>query len=153
MKRIYITLLIVAIFAQLKIAAQGCVAIRSNGNTCSLHKPEEAKGWLFNFNTRYFKSYKHFVGTEEQKERVENGTEVINHTFNWDLTLTKVLNNRWSLSFNMPVISNVRSSMYEHYGNNNSSKPGARRNTESYGIGDIRLAAYAWIFDPVKSRK
>lgn len=151
MKRIYIILFISFLFVQLKSDAQGCVAIRSNGNTCSLGKPGEAKGWQFNFNTRYFKSYKHFVGKEEQHERVENGTEVINHSLSWDFTFTKALSNRWSLAFNLPLISNVRSSMYEHYGNNNSSKPGARRNTEAFGIGDIRIAAYRWLLNPEKS--
>lgn len=153
MKRFYIILFISFLFVQLKSEAQGCVAIRSNGNTCSLGKPGEAKGWQFNFNTRYFKSYKHFVGKEEQHERVENGTEVINHSLNFDFTLTRALSNRWSVALNLPLISNVRSSMYEHYGNNNSSKPGARRNTESFGFGDIRIAAYRWLLDPAKSHK
>jgi hypothetical protein len=153
MKRFYIILFISFVLVNVKADAQGCVAIRSNGNTCSLGKPGEAKGWQFNFNTRYFKSYKHFVGKEEQHERVENGTEVINHSLNFDFTLTRALSNRWSIAFNLPVISNVRSSMYEHYGNNNSSKAGARRNTESFGIGDIRIAAYRWLLDPAKSRK
>jgi len=64
---------------QLRAISQGCVAIRSNGNTCSLAKPGAAKEWQFNFNTRYYKSYKHVVGKEEQKEREEEGTNVINH--------------------------------------------------------------------------
>lgn len=153
MKRFYIIFFLAILFVQVRSYSQGCVAIRSNGNTCSLGKPGEAKGWQFNFNTRYFKSYKHFVGKEEQHERVENGTEVINHSLNFDFTLTRALSNRWSIAFNLPVISNVRSSMYEHYGNNNSSKAGARRNTESFGIGDIRIAAYRWLLDPAKSRK
>lgn len=135
-----------------ELNAQGCVAIRSGGNTCSMSNPATTKGWQLNFNTRYFKSYKHFVGTVEQKERVDHGTEVINHSLNWDFTLTRILNSRWSLSFNLPVISNVRSSMYEHYGNN-STNPNARNNTSSFGLGDIRLAAYRWMFDPAKSHK
>jgi hypothetical protein len=153
MKQFSILLIAAFTFVQFKSYAQGCVAIRSNGNTCSLGKPGEAKGWQFNFNTRYFKSYKHFVGKEEQHERVENGTEVINHSLNFDFTLTRALNNRWSVAVNLPLISNVRSSMYEHYGNNNSSKAGARRNTESFGIGDLRIAAYRWLLDPAKHHK
>jgi hypothetical protein len=152
MKRFYISfVLAIIIFAQFESVGQGCVAIRSNGNTCALGKPGEGKGWQFNFNTRYFRSYKHFVGKEEQHERVENGTEVINYSLNWDFTFTKALGNRWSVAFNLPLISNVRSSMYEHYGNNNSSKPGARRKTESFGIGDIRIAAYRWLLNPATS--
>jgi len=30
--------------------------------------------WLVSVNNRYFKSYKHFVGKEEQHEREEAGT-------------------------------------------------------------------------------
>lgn len=132
--------------------AQGCVAVRSNGNTCSIGNPASAKGWNLNVNNRYFKSYKHFVGAIEQKERVENGTEVINHSFSTDFTLTRQLNSLWSFSLNVPVISNVRSSMYEHYGNS-SKAPGARNKTRSFGLGDIRFTAYRWLLDPAKNHK
>ncbi len=152
MRHIFLSVFILIMAAPARVQAQGCVAIRSNGNTCSMGNPADAKGWNFNFNTRYFKSYKHFVGTIEQKERTERGTEVINHSLNWDFTFTRYLNSRWSLAFTIPVISNVRSSMYEHYGNN-STKEGARAKTKSFGIGDIRLAAYHWLFDPAKSHK
>ncbi len=152
MKPIYIVLVILFAFINKQTNAQGCVAIRSNGNTCFSAKAGEGKGWLLNFNNRYFESYKHFVGTEEQKERVGRGTEVINHSFSWDFTLTRTLNKYWSLSLNVPVLSNVRSSMYEHYGNSSTS-PYARNETRSFGIGDIRFTAYRWIFDPVKSHK
>ena len=65
--------------------AQGCVAIRSNGGTCTMMPQHDAanhkalSNWTVSVNNRYFKSYKHFVGKEEQHERVEAGTEVINH--------------------------------------------------------------------------
>jgi hypothetical protein len=152
MKHSYIFLIIMLVAANQQSNAQGCVAIRSNGNTCTSAKAGDTKGLVFNFNTRYFKSYKHYVGTEEQKERVERGTEVINHSLNWDLTLTRLFNKYWSASVNLPIISNARSSMYEHYGNNSTS-PYARNSTRSFGIGDIRLTAYRWIFDPAKSHK
>lgn len=132
------------------IQAQGCVAIRSTGNSCAAIKAGETGGWIFNFNNRYFRSYKHFVGKEEQKERVERNTEVINYSFSWDMTLTRILNKYWALSLNVPVLSNVRSSMYEHYGNS-SSNPNARNETRSFGIGDIRFSVYRWVFDPEKS--
>jgi hypothetical protein len=152
MKHLFILLIILFTITVNQSNAQGCVAIRSNGNTCSLGKAGDSKGYIFNFNTRYFKSYKHFVGKEEQKHRVEEGTEVINHSLSWDFTLTKMLNKYWSLSVNVPVVSNVRSSMYEHYGNS-SLNPNARNNTQSFGIGDIHFTAYRWILDPEKSHK
>ena len=152
MRRIYILIAMLIITTGQKTNAQGCVAIRSNGNTCNAAKAGESQGMIFNFNTRYFRSYKHFVGTEEQHERVEGGTEVINHSLNWDFTLTKNVNKFWSFAINVPLISNVRSSMYEHYGNGSTS-PNARNKTRSFGIGDIRVGAYRWIFDPAKSHK
>ena len=136
--------------------AQGCVAIRSNGATCTMTGSHESMGqpskWTFGFNTRYFKSYKHFVGTEEQHERAELGTEVINYNVSTELSLTHQLTSRWSFGLFVPVVSNVRSSMYEHYGNTNKS-PNARRNTRSFGIGDVRLAAYYWLVDPARMTK
>lgn len=152
MKHINILALIIFTFAVQQSGAQGCVAIRSNGNTCSINKAGETKGWQLNFNTRYFKSYKHFVGKEEQHERVEEGTEVINHSLSWDFTLTRAVNKYWSFAVNVPIISNVRSSMYEHYGNS-SLNPNARNNTKSFGLGDIRVSAYRWLLDPSKNHK
>lgn len=149
MKKLFATTL--TLFFVYYAVSQGCVAIRSNGNTCSMPKPGDDKGWQFNFNNRYFKSYKHFVGTEEQKHRVEEGTEVINHAFAWDFTLTKSMNKYWSLSLAVPILSNVRSSLYEHGGN--SAGEAGRHSTRSFGLGDVRFTANRWIFDPAKAHK
>src|ERR1700712_1993449 len=94
MKKLII--IMVLILSNKFVSAQGCVAIRSNGNTCSMSKPGDTKGWQLNLNNRYFKSYKHFVGTEEQKQRVDSGTEVINHAYSLDITLTRTIDKRWS---------------------------------------------------------
>jgi hypothetical protein len=131
--------------------SQGCVAIRSTGGmACGIH-PEMAKdssGWMLNVNNRYFKSYKHFVGTEEQHEREEEGTNVINYSYAMDIFLIKNINHRWSVGLDLPILSNVRSSLYEHGGNNAGKS--ARHNTTSFGIGDIRFAVYRWLLDPNK---
>jgi hypothetical protein len=106
----------------------------------------ESKGLDFNFNTRYFKSYKHFVGTIEQKQRVAQQTQVINKSFAFDLTATKHLNEFWSVSVDVPILSYIRSSLYEH---NNTG----RHSTHSFGLGDIRVMAYRWMFNPAKAHK
>jgi hypothetical protein len=151
MKRFFIVLIITLGTAIQTINAQGCVAIRSNGNTCSMASPAAAKGWQMNLNNRYFKSYKHFVGTIEQKHREEEKTEVINHNYSLDITATRFFNSRWSLSITVPVISNTRSSLYEHGGN--SAGELGRHSTQSFGLGDIRVSAYRWLLDPAKNRK
>ena len=132
-----------------KVNAQGCVAIRSTGGICTMdHHSEQmdtAQKWEFNLNNRYFKSFRHFVGTKQQKQRVENGSEVINHSYTLDLTLTRHLNKWWSVSVDAPILANSRSSLYEHDGKN-------RFLTHSFGLGDVRVSAYRWIFDPAKSK-
>ncbi|MFL5808469.1 MAG: hypothetical protein ACJ749_03050 [Flavisolibacter sp.] len=155
MRKIFLFLL--AAFISYQSNAQGCVAIRSNGNACTMMNQHDelahnSNNWIIGFNSRYFKSYKHFVGTEEQKQRVDEGTEVINHFFSTEVAVTRQINSRWAFAFYVPVIANTRSSMYEHYGNA-SSNPNARRETHSFGVGDIRMAGYYWLIEPAKAKK
>jgi hypothetical protein len=145
MKRIlFIATILLTISISQKIYSQGCVAIKGTAGVCS--RPTDFRGWDLNFNTRYFKSYKHFVGTIEQEQRVEEGTNVINHSFEMDITATKTLNSRWSLGFLLPIMDFSRSSLYEHDGK-------TRHSTHSFGIGDTRIAAYRWMFDPLKAHR
>lgn len=149
----YLLLIIVSSFFAADLAAQGCVAIRSTGAVCTRQDGEHqsAKGWQLNTSYRYFKSYKHFVGTAEQHEREEQNTEVINWSHALTFSLVRHLNNRWSLSLDVPVISNKRSSLYEHGGN--AGGQAARHNTNSFGLGDVRIAAYHWLLNPARSMK
>jgi len=132
-----------------KTKAQGCVAIKSIGGFCPAggdgHTNESSK-WLFSTNTRYFKSFRHFVAKDEQKQRLANQTEVINNQYTVDLALYRTLNPRWSVMLDVPILANTRSSLYEH------AQLG-RYQTHSFGVGDIRLAVYSWIFDPLKMPK
>ncbi len=131
-----------------QLSGQGCVAIRSTGS-CSmmpggLHPDGRQTTFLANY--RYFKSFRHFRGDHEEKERLEQNTEVINWSNNLDLTLVQTWNARWSTAFSVPLISNVRSSMYEHGGN--SGGPDSRHETRSFGLGDARITAYYWLVVP-----
>jgi hypothetical protein len=132
-----------------RAVAQGCVAIRSMGGFCSSgsegHVDTSSK-WQLSVNNRYFKSYKHFVGTDEQKQRQTAQSEVINHQYTTDLTLFYQVKPRWSLMLDLPIEANTRSSLYEHSGL-------GRFQTHSFGVGDIRLAVYGWVIDPVKMPK
>ncbi|MFL5739525.1 MAG: hypothetical protein ACJ75B_04865 [Flavisolibacter sp.] len=141
-------LIIICTVNYYSVQAQGCVAIRNNGGVCTMSGPHQEqdgnnKGWTFALNSRYFKSFRHFVGTDEQKQRVEQGTEVVNHVFSTELALTKMVNDRWSFGIFLPVISNDRSSLYEHDGK-------TRHSTHSFGTGDLRVAGYYWLIDPAK---
>lgn len=152
MKKLFAVILTVTI--SIYAYTQGCVAIRSTGAVCTRQEAgkENKGGWQLNTSYRYFKSFRHYVGTVEQKERVEKGTDVRNWAHAMNLTLVRQFNNRWSLTFDLPLLANARSSMYEHYGNN-STNPNARRKTHSFGLGDIRVSGNYWLFDPAKSMK
>lgn len=140
----YIILLLFVLAINTNVTAQGCVAIKGISGTCG--RPTDAKGWELNLNTRYFRSYKHFVGKEEHKERIEESSNVINHAFELDITATRVLNSRWSLAMTLPIMSFGRSSLYEHDRLN-------RYSTHAFGIGDARLSVNRWMINPLKSHK
>lgn len=149
MKQVILCLVICSTSISIKSFAQGCVAIRSVGGTCNMNHQGnvmDSSGWNLNVNGRYFRSFRHFVGTQEQKHRVEEGSEVINKSYTVDVSLTRNLNRWWSLTLAMPFISNDRSSLYEHDGR-------TRHHTQSVGIGDVRFTVYRWLLDPAKSLK
>jgi hypothetical protein len=137
------------------VNAQGCVAIKGSGASCMLSHPDDMnKGnWRFTSGVRYFKSFRHFSGRTENKDRLIQGTEVINHSATVDLSLTRTFNNRWSLMLDVPVTSNARSSLYEHGLVNGVYVKQERHSTHSFGLGDVRLAVYRWMLDPAKNTK
>src|SRR5688572_1272872 len=142
------------IFIQ-KTFGQGCVAVRPMSCSSSGHSDNlsllKKNQWQQAASFRYYESYKHFRGDEEEHERVEAGTEVINISRSIDYSLTYGVTDRLSFSFNVPLISYDRSSLYEHYGNSITSNPNQERFiTRARGIGDIRLSGYYWLFNPGK---
>lgn len=132
--------------------SQGCIAVRSmataNGNPNSsafMH----AGQFQVSSNYRFLHSYKHFVGTVEQKQRVEQGTQVINDQHSFDFGLTYAITNRLNITLNVPLSFNDRSSLYEHYGNGTPAGSNPRFHTSSKGVGDMRLGASFWLFNPM----
>lgn len=149
MKKLIALIFVAMFFMVTESNAQGCVAIKSTGGVCTMDHVGgtiDSSKWSLNLNNRYFKSFRHFVGTEEQKHRASAGSEVINHAYTLDISLTRMLNKWWSLGLSVPIIYNARSSWYEHDGK-------TRHHTNSFGLGDIRLTANRWIIDPDKMSK
>ena len=126
--------------------AQGCVAIR-HFSSCvgsSLDNNLLSKGDVqIGMNYRYFKSFRHFRGTEEEPDRLANNTEVINHAHAWDFFLTYGLSDRWYTSITIPTVINTRSSLYEHGREE-------RYTTFSRGLADIRVGVGYWLL-PLES--
>ena len=145
MKKVIITLLVLFVVVS-EGFSQGCVAIRSNG-VCTMDHPmgdSSARSWQVNAGYRYFKSFRHFKGKEEQKERLVANTEVINWQSSLDLAVVRQFNQRWSLSIGLPLVYNDRSSLYEHGRTE-------RHTSSAASIGDMRLVANRWMLNPAKA--
>jgi hypothetical protein len=126
------------------VFAQGCVAIRSTGGVCTMdeHPDSSVKNgaWLFNSNTRYYKSFRHFVGKQEQFQRIALQNNVINKVVTQDFGFTRIFNDRWSLALDIPYADNSRSQVANN----------TRFSTHSFGLGDIRVTGYYWLLNPAK---
>jgi hypothetical protein len=134
------------------IFGQGCVIARGGGagGACMPGETELSQSkWQITVAHRWFRSDRHFVGRVEQKHRQEQGTEVVNDSNYVDATLSYAYNDRWSFNLVLPYSWHDRSSLYEHLGNSS----GQRFHTQSKGLGDIRVTANRWLFDPKTSHK
>ncbi len=167
MKPIYTIALAIAILfmSNAPTRAQGCVAVRhmscaapggpSGGAATSADFFKQRNGhWQVNAGYRYFRSFRHYRGDVEQHERLEQNTEVVNLSHALDLGITYMPSLRWSVSVNLPVQYNDRSSLYEHYGNSPAANPEQKRfYTGSQGIGDLRISGNYWLVNPAKLPK
>ncbi len=156
----YILSLLAVVTISTAVHSQGCVAIRTVGglNTMEhagmmhegMNAVKDSSKWDLNLSYRYFSSYKHYNGTDEQTQRVKDGTEVRNYNRTIDVSLLRKINNDWSIGFSMPLIYNERTSKYEHISNAATSP---RFATAASGIGDIRITAYKWLIAPKAGNK
>jgi hypothetical protein len=100
--------------------------------------------WQLNITNRYFKAWRDFKGTVDQKTMADS--QSIIRSLTMDFTLTKLIKNGWSISLSMPVSANSRNSVKDH----DSIQ---RHTTRSFGVGDIRFTVYKWLFKPSVSQK
>ncbi|MBT0810943.1 transporter [Litoribacter ruber] len=149
MKLKFYSLLIPALlWCGLESYGQGCVAIRQFsgvGNAIGQGNLLEKGEWNFNTNYRYFKSFRHFRGTHQERERVANNTEVINWSHGLDFNISYAFSSRVYGIVSLPLAYNERSSLYEHGRTE-------RHMTYSGGLADMRIGAGYWILGEEKSK-
>ena len=165
MKKIFSILLAVIIMEANggNLFAQGCVAVRqmggvnamSAGSSYNLSKGEFQIG----ANYRYFHSWRHFVGTEEQPQRQttggghgadghDRGNAVNIYSHALDFNLSYGLSNRVQLNASIPYVHNERSQVLR-----TNAKDTMRYSVYAKGLGDVRVSANYWVFDPAKAHK
>lgn len=99
--------------------------------------------WSASFGWRYQKSDRHFVGSEYQGHRDEEGSQVINNVNLADLSIRYQATKRVELSLGVPIFMGTRSQALRAQG-----ELVERYQTQARGIGDIVFSARRWIFDP-----
>lgn len=97
--------------------------------------------WLLNVNTRYSEFHKTFDGSSMVP--TAEADQPFSSTFILDFGLTRVMENGWSLSVDVPIMAGSRKTWQEHIGPSNKTK----FSTHSFGLGDVRVTAYKWLLD------
>jgi hypothetical protein len=160
---IFIIFLTIAFNTQ-KTNAQGCVAVRQMGgqnlnssNSYNLNEGEFQVG----ANYRYFHSWRHFVGTEEQLHRQttngghdangkERGNAVNIYSHAVDLNISYGLTDRIQLNATLPYVNNERSQILRQ---KTPVIDTLRYSVYANGIADARLSVNYWVFDPKTAKK
>ena len=119
--------------------AQGCIVARTASQVSG---PESGGGymsageWDFSVGYRHQFSFRHFVGDVEQKQRIQQGTQVMNKVNLLNFNLTYQATPRFSFTLSAPMLLASRRSNNSPY------------TTAAQGVGDIILGAQGWVWDP-----
>ena len=141
------------IVANYNAAAQGCVAVRQMGGVTALCGPNSYnlnKGDIqVGANYRYFHSWRHFVGTEEQPQRQVLGNAVNIYSHAVDLNLSYGLTNRLQFNLTLPWVHNERSQTLT-LNKDTAAKKLTRYSLFAQGLGDVRMSLNYWVVAPEK---
>lgn len=167
MKKIFLCVFVAA-FAVTNAHAQGCVAIRQMGGVSTANCSSSSysynlqKGeFQIGANYRYFHSWRHFIGTEEQPQRQTTGggigtdgkdrgnaVNIYSHAI--DLNLSYGLSNRIQLNLTIPYVHNERSQVLRQTA---PVKDTFRYSVFAKGLADVRIGANFWVFNPARPLK
>jgi hypothetical protein len=144
--------------------AQGCVAVRQMGgiNPLSTNGYTLPKGeFQIGTSYRYFHSFRHYVGTEEQRFRQntgggfdangnEKGNAVNIYSHSVDLNISYGLTDRFQVNLSIPYVNNERSQVLVTKRDpvTKQTLEGTRYGVYAKGLGDIRFSANYWVFNP-----
>lgn len=153
----YLSIAFIALFITVfhfQSAAQGCVAVRQMGGLGAMSPSGSynlSKGDIqVGANYRYFHSWRHFVGTDEQPQRQVLGNAVNIYSHAVDLNLSYGLTDRLQLNVTLPYVHNERSQTLRLNKDTATGKL-TRYSLFAQGIADARLGLNYWVTDPAKA--
>src|ERR1700712_1594976 len=143
MKKI-ILFAICAIFVVASGYSQGCIAIRNIsgfGQFAQLGYGQSKDKWALDINNRYFQAPTVYSGDVKEPS---DGITLYEYTINFELT--RILENGWSISLDLPIAANSATSTLEH-------QSGVQHTTSAFGLGDMRFTVYKWLFNTNKMQR
>lgn len=105
--------------------------------TCSRTERLHPKLWTIAVGYHYQPSFRHFIGTVEQKQRETNHNQIENIYHLLDFSIERQLTPRWSAFASVPVLFAHRNQLYA---------PTGKYVMNSFG--DASVGARAWILKP-----
>jgi hypothetical protein len=165
MKHLYfiILVLIASVTGFTPASAQGCVAVRQMGgvnpmlgsSSYNLQKGQFQLGTSY----RYFHSWRHFVGKEEQPERQttggghgpdgkDRGNAVNIYSHALDFNVSYGITSRLQINASIPFVHNERSQVLR-----SKTIDTTRYSVFAKGLGDVRLGVNYWMIDPEKAHR
>jgi hypothetical protein len=122
--------------------SQGCVAIRNItgfGQFAELGYNNQTKDkWSLSIDNRQFEAYTFLQGKVKITPK-DLDTGVTLHEWTTNFELTRLLDNGWSISLDMPITANGTQGSLEHASH-------VDHQTHAFGLGDMRLTVYKWLF-------
>lgn len=124
--------------------SQGCIISRSNGEVGG---PESEGGYLaagdfmFTVGYRHQFSFRHFVGSQEQTYRIQQGTQIMNKLNLQNYAITYQVTPRFSLTADVPVL------LASRHGHNSAIT------YTSSGIGDSAVIVNGWVWNPKENSR
>src|SRR6476646_5354750 len=100
----FIFFLCVALLFSSPVKSQGCIMVRNISGFGQYNLTDNAfstSDWHININNRYFKAFRDFKGTQDQKTQEQN--QSIIRSYSLDITLSRLLRNGWSVDFSLPI--------------------------------------------------
>src|SRR5215467_1266070 len=89
--------------------SQGCIMVHNIsgfGQYNFTNKSFATSDWQLNINNRYFKAFRDFKGTEDQKTPPED--ESVVHSYTMDISVSRLFRNGWAMSLSIPYAANSR---------------------------------------------
>jgi len=141
-----VVLIVASLLVVIDGLSQGCLPSRNLTGFGQFIRPSvdpltEPTQWLINVDQRYFNA-DHLYNTDTLADAEPFKDRNIK-SYVVNIGITRFLQNGWSFTVDLPLLVGSRKSWRPEHHNTDTTK----HTTHSFGIGDLRITLYKWLFD------